>query len=92
MLNSKTDKVNKGNLIICVGDLFNRFPNVMQENKVEVFKLLHDTSSHVRKNALMVISHLILNDMLKVGDKIVDVVMLLDDQEVKIRDLVQLFL
>lgn len=92
LLQSKTDKVNKGNLIICIGDLFNRFPNVMQENKAEVFKLLHDESSHVRKNALMVISHLILNDMLKVGDKIVDIVMLLDDSEVKIRDLVQLFL
>lgn len=40
----------------------------------------------------MVITHLILNGMLRCTGEIVDIVMLLDDSEAKIRDLVKLFL
>ena len=40
----------------------------------------------------MVITHLILNDMLKIKGEIVDICMLLDDPDEKIKNQVQLFL
>jgi len=92
LLHSPVDEVNKGNMIICIGDLFNRFPNLMTTKTAEVFALLRDGHAHVRKNSLMVISHLILNDMLRCSGEIVDVVMLLDDPSPQVRDLVRLFL
>lgn len=48
--------------------------------------LLQDPQSHVRRQALMVITHLILNDMLKLKGEIVDICMLLEDDEQRIRD------
>jgi len=40
----------------------------------------------------MVITHLILNDMLKLKGEIVDICMLLEDKDPNIRDQVKLFL
>lgn len=40
----------------------------------------------------MVITHLILNDMLKLRGEIVDICMLLEDEDDRIRDQVKLFL
>lgn len=80
------DYVIKVNIIITVGDLFNRFPNVLNERTKDVFQLLHDAQVHVRRQALMVISHLILNDMLKLKGEIVDICMLLEDPDARVRD------
>ena len=54
--------------------------------------LLHDPQSHVKRQALMVITHLVLNDMLKLKGEIIDVCMLLEDEDERIRDQVKLFL
>lgn len=66
--------------------MFNRFPNQMNERVKEIFELLHDRDIHVRQQALMVITHLILNDMLKLRGEIVDICMLLEDEDERIRD------
>ena len=82
----------KANIIITLADLFNRFPNQMNERVKDIFELLHDRDTHVRQQALMVITHLILNDMLKLRGEIVDICMLLEDGDERIRDQVKLFL
>lgn len=76
----------KTNLIITLADLFNRFPNLMNEHKQNMFRLLHDREVLVRQQSLMVITHLILNDMLKLKGEIVDICMLLEDEDERIRD------
>ena len=86
LLHSNIDFGVKANIIIAVGDLFNRFPNILNEKTKDIFTLLHDPQSHVRRQALMVITHLILNDMLKLKGEIVDICMLLEDEEQRIRD------
>lgn len=86
LLRSHIDFGVKANIIIALGDLFNRFPNVLNEKTKDIFALLHDPESHVRRQALMVITHLILNDMLKLKGEIVDICMLLEDEEDKIKD------
>lgn len=86
LLKSNIDFGVKANIIISVGDLFNRFPNVLNERTKDIFMLLHDKSSYVRKQALMVITHLTLNDMLKLKGEIVDICMLLEDPDDRIKD------
>ena len=92
ILDSRIDYGVKANIIISMGDLFNRFPNDLNANSKLIFKLLHDKQNHVRRQALMVITHLVLNDMLKLKGEIVDICMLLEDQDEKIKDQVKLFL
>lgn len=92
ILNSRIDFGVKANIIISLGDLFNRFPNALNERTNDIFTLLHDEQNHVRRQALMVITHLILNDMLKLKGQIVDICMLLEDPDEKIRDQVKMFL
>jgi condensin complex subunit 1 len=52
---------------------------------------LKDPDVSVRKNALMVLSHLILNDMIKVKGEISGVAVCLEDDEAPIVDLAKLF-
>ncbi len=77
LLRSNIDFGIKANIIISVGDLYNRFPNILNEKTKDIFMLLHDNSNHVRRQALMVITHLILNDMIKLKGEIVDICKLL---------------
>jgi condensin complex subunit 1 len=92
LLRSHIDFGIKANIIISIGDLFNRFPNTLNEKTKDIFMLLHDPENHVRRQALMVITHLILNDMLKLKGEIVDICMLLEDPDDRIKDQVKLFL
>jgi len=82
----------KTNIIITLADLFNRYPNLLNERVRDIFMLLHDKEVHVRQQGLMVISHLILNDMLKLKGEIVDICMLLEDPNDRIKEQVKLFL
>lgn len=82
----------KANVIVTLADMFNRFPNQMNERVRDIFELLHDKDVHVRQQALMVITHLILNDMLRLRGEIVDICMLLEDEDERIKDQVKLFL
>jgi hypothetical protein len=38
----------KANIIITLADMFNRFPNQMNERVKDIFELLHDRDIHVR--------------------------------------------
>ena len=49
ILKSRIDFGVKANVIISVGDLFNRFPNVLNEKTNDIFRLLHDEQNHVRR-------------------------------------------
>ena len=82
----------KANIIITLADLFNRFPNLLNERVKGIFMLLHDKEVHVRQQGLMVITHLILNDMLKLKGEIVDICKLLEDPDDRIKEQVKLFL
>lgn len=48
--------------------------------------LLQDSSKHVKMQSLLVIIHLILNDMIKLKGEIVDLCMLLEDPDDDIKD------
>ncbi|PSN48611.1 hypothetical protein C0J52_18669 [Blattella germanica] len=68
ILEKSTDPVTRCNLIVALGDLSYRFPNITEPWTPHVYGRLRDTSCQVRKYTMMVLTHLIMNDMVKVKD------------------------
>lgn len=65
MENAQSEIV-RSNCTIALGDLAVRFPNLLEPWTEKMYARLQDASISVRKNAVLVLSHLILNDMMKV--------------------------
>ena len=81
----------RANIVISLGDLLSRFPNVVAPQCHRLYACLQDKNISVRKNALMVISHLILNGMLKPSGYMAKIAICLEDGETRIADLARLF-
>jgi len=91
VLQNAVDPSVRANLIIALGDLAFRFPNLIDPWSSYMYNRLRDKDTKVRKNALMVLTHLILNDMVKVKETISEIAMLLEDKVATIADLARLF-
>ena len=77
-------------IMICLGDLAFRFPNALEPWTHRMYNRLSDTNPTVRYNSLMVLTHLVLNDMIKVKGQVVHVVMCIGDSSDVIQDLARL--
>ncbi|KAL1548739.1 Condensin-1 complex subunit CAP-D2 [Salvia divinorum] len=84
-------EVVRSNCTIALGDLAVRFPNLLEPWTENMYARLRDQSVSVRKNAVLVLSHLILNDMMKVKGYIYEMAMRLEDEDGRIGNLVKLF-
>ena len=78
-------------MMIALGDLAFRFPNSLDAWTPLMYARLSDDRVLVRYNALMVLTHLILNDMVKVKGHVAHVVLCLSDSEERVRELATLF-
>ena len=83
--------VNRTTVMIALADLAFRFPNVIEPWTKRIYSRLSDDDTVVRYNTLMVLTHLILNDMIKVKGQVSHVVMMLNDPCFEIRELATLF-
>jgi condensin complex subunit 1 len=81
----------RSNIVIALGDLAFRFPNAIEPWTSKIYARLRDKDSHVRKNTMMVLTHLILNDMIKVKGQISEMAICLEDKDKRISDLAHLF-
>ncbi|EUB65054.1 Condensin complex subunit [Echinococcus granulosus] len=81
----------RANLIVGLGDLARRFPNLIEPWTPNLYARLRDTSPKVRINALNTLSHLILNDMVKVKGQISEMTVCLVDENDRLRQLSRLF-
>ena len=81
----------RANTIVALGDLAFRFPNSIEPWTDRLYAPLRDSDIGVRKNTLQVLSHLILNDMVKVKGKISDICVCLEDGDSRIKGLANLF-
>ncbi|XP_048321427.2 condensin-1 complex subunit CAP-D2 isoform X3 [Ziziphus jujuba] len=84
-------EVVRSNCSIALGDLAVRFPNLLEPWTENMYSRLQDPSVSVRKNAVLVLSHLILNDMMKVKGYINEMAMRLEDEDDRISNLAKLF-
>jgi len=91
MLEADSDPIIKTNVLIGIGDLYHRYPNIIEKYLPLVYKSLSDKNNRVRKTCLMVITHLVLNDMLKVKAEISSIAVLIEDEDIRIQNMVKLF-
>jgi condensin complex subunit 1 len=81
----------RANAIVALGDLAFRFPNSVEPWTDNLYAPLRDADVSVRKNTLQVLTHLILNDMVKVRGKIAEICICLMDGDSRIKGLANLF-
>lgn len=91
ILTSSPEAVVRANSVTALGDLAFRFPNLVEPWSSRIYAALQDKNEQVRKNALMALTHLILNDMVKVKGQIVWLALCILDENARISDLARLF-
>lgn len=75
-----------------LSDLIKRFPQVVEPFSQRLFETLESKHRNVKKVSMIIITHLILNDMLKIKGEIVDIIMKLADDDIEIRKFTELFM
>ena len=91
ILEKSPEPVIRANLIIATGDLSFRFPNILEPWTPNMYSRLRDESSLVKSNTLIVLTHLILNDMIKVKGQISDMALCISEENEKISGLAKHF-
>ncbi|KAG6844081.1 hypothetical protein H0H87_009907 [Tephrocybe sp. NHM501043] len=91
ILETSRDADIRSNIVIALGDVAVSFSNIIDENSNELYKGLSDKNLVVKKNTLMVLTHLILNGMIKVKGQLGEMAKCLEDPEPRIADLAKLF-
>ncbi|POW12989.1 hypothetical protein PSHT_07936 [Puccinia striiformis] len=77
----------RSNIIIALGDIAVCFATIMDQHSDGLYKGLTDSDLEVKKNTLMVLTHLILNGMIKVKGQLGEIAKCVNDPEKRISDL-----
>jgi len=91
VLERESSAIVRTTIMIALGDLAFRFPNSIEPWTSRMYARLSDACVDVRYNTLMVITHLVLNDMIKVKGQVSQVAMSLNDDNEAIAELARLF-
>ncbi|KAM6503181.1 non-SMC mitotic condensation complex subunit 1 domain containing protein [Amanita muscaria] len=91
ILETSKDPNIRSNIVIALGDVAASFSDIVDENSNELYKGLWDKNLVVKTNTLMVLTHLILNGMIKVKGQLGEMAKCLEDEEPRIADLAKLF-
>ncbi|CAM9236529.1 unnamed protein product [Pylaiella littoralis] len=90
-LERSKDAAVRANIIVALGDLAFRFPNALEPWNHCIYDRLKDYSPGVRANTIMVLTHLILNDMVKVKGQVSGLAVCIIDEEPRIQDAAKVF-
>ncbi|RKP07607.1 chromosome condensation complex protein, partial [Thamnocephalis sphaerospora] len=91
ILEKSSEPTIRSNIIIALGDIAVCFNNLIEQNISFLYKRLTDPDLSVKKNALMVLTHLILNGMVKVKGQLGEMAKCIEDPDQRISDLAKLF-
>ncbi|GAA6061284.1 hypothetical protein JCM10212_004690 [Sporobolomyces blumeae] len=91
VLETSREPAVRSNIVIALGDIAVCFSTIMDENSDRLYAGLHDKDLTVKKNTLMVLTHLILNGMIKVKGQLGEMAKCLSDDDKRIKDLAHLF-
>ena len=96
-LKVESDKGTRSALLVALGDLAFRFPNAVEPWTEHLYGIkewgnsLHDTDASVRQHAITMLSHLVLNDMMKVKGHISEMARCLEDVDPRVAGVAKLF-
>jgi condensin complex subunit 1 len=82
----------RSNVVIALGDVAVCFNSLIDENIGYLYNRLHDNCLSVRTNTMMVLSHLILNGMIKVKGQIAEMAKCIEDEQPRLSDLAKVFI
>ncbi|GAA6027146.1 hypothetical protein JCM8097_002429 [Rhodosporidiobolus ruineniae] len=91
VLETSREPAVRSNIVIALGDIAVSFSTIMDEKSNDLYAGLHDKDATVKKNTLMVLTHLILNGMIKVKGQLGEMAKCLSDDDKRIKDLAHLF-
>jgi condensin complex subunit 1 len=91
MLETSRDPNIRSNIVIALGDIAVCFSTLIDENSDRLYKGLSDSDLIVKKDSLMVLTHLILNGMVKVKGQLGEMAKCVEDEEQRVSDLAKLF-
>jgi condensin complex subunit 1 len=81
----------RSNIVVALGDMAFRWTNLTEPWMAHIYALLRDDDGQVRTNTLTVLTHLVLNDMVKVRGQISELALCLEDTDERIQDMARLF-
>ncbi|KAI0628114.1 non-SMC mitotic condensation complex subunit 1-domain-containing protein [Trametes polyzona] len=91
ILETSKDASIRSNIVIALGDVAVSFSSIIDESNDELYTGLRDPDLVVKKNTLMVLTHLILNGMVKVKGQMGEMAKCVEDEDERISDLAKLF-
>jgi len=91
ILETSRDPVVRSNIVIALGDIAVCWGSLIDDNSERLYQGLSDPDQIVKKNTLMVLTHLILNGMIKVKGQLGEMAKCLEDPDQRISDLAKLF-
>lgn len=91
VLERSPEEVIRSNLVIAMGDINFRFPNLIEPWTPHLYGRLRDDSPVVKRTTLNVLTHLILNDMVKVKGQISDIALCIIDDDTRISGMSRMF-
>ncbi|XP_051819614.1 condensin complex subunit 1 isoform X1 [Antechinus flavipes] len=91
MLEKSSLPVVRSNLMVAIGDLAIRFPNLVEPWTPNLYARLRDPAPQVRKTAGLVMTHLILKDLVRVKGQVSEMAVLLIDPEPEVAALAKNF-
>ncbi|KAH8279002.1 hypothetical protein KR018_012246 [Drosophila ironensis] len=77
----------KCNTVVGLSDLTFRFPNIIEPWTGHFYAQLHDSDAELRLTAIKMLSHLILNEMIRVKGQIAEVALCIVDENEEIRNI-----
>lgn len=91
LLKKSEIEVVRSNTVILIGDIIQRFPNLVEPWMFSVFACLRDKAPNFRRVVLAVLSSLILNDMVKIKGHISELAICIEDEDPVISTRTRLF-
>ncbi|VDC02883.1 unnamed protein product [Peniophora sp. CBMAI 1063] len=91
ILETSRDPNIRANIVIGIGDLAVSFATIIDERLNALYMGLSADDLIVKKNTLMVLTHLILNGMIKVKGQLAEMAKCIEDGEQRVSDLAKLF-
>ena len=91
VLETSRDPNIRANIVIGIGDLAVSFATIIDERLNDLYMGLRADELIVKKNTLMVLTHLILNGMIKVKGQMGEMAKCVEDEDERIADLAKLF-